>query len=821
MAFLELFNAQVQYVVPRWQRRYCWGESDIRRLVEDLLAVAQSQVGSDPAHFGGTLLTFQETLAGQPLTIRRVIDGQQRLTTVSILLACIAEELGPDGECGAWTGRTIMDDRLTNPGKTADQFRKLRLQDGDEEEYRAGLEGSPQGPGAVAQAWRIARRLVRESDMALLLRGLERLRVVSIGLLDRDDPQQIFESLNATGRPLTEGEKLKNWLLMGLEDAEQQELHDHYWKRIEASLDAAYSTDPIDIFLRDFLRWQTGELRGVKRAYADLRRWAMPTGRGADRRTLLKDLTDLAEHYGILLGVSAHPNQAVERELRHLRDMGFDTHRPLTLRLLHESATADEIERTEESLTRVLAGIGTWITRFWLSDRLMAGMNKAFAELARHPGPSPEEDRAEFWLQRIRRLRNQRVEVPDDEAVRAGIRSRKAYGGKATRATKAVLCAMMESEQLGDAPARKDLTVEHVMPQKLTDEWRSVLGEDAERIHKSYRHQLANLTLSGVNAAMGAKPFAEKRAIMKKSGVLLTRQLADEETWDEGLLERRAEELADRALSLWPWSDPEARQHTPRGSTWRMRWRIEGGDWHQESYASQMLLNVAGALLSHDSDNARLLRGEALSRHLQLASQHPPGSQAGTMTMFAVPGHDSYVLYPYRRDFPASAAACREMGERCGISVDVELRDTPDPRKAFWKCLKAETGGLPGQGDEWRNWSVWTQKLNELGDKVGVSLRRESIGVYLRASPNKNPSARAQRMLQYSRTIRNSMSDQQLVGNEASESENGRSVSVRRAWDRDDQDAWPEAALWIKDQTDRLLAIAQANPLGDRDGAEV
>ena len=307
---------------------------------------------------------------------------------------------------------------------------------------------------------------------------------------------------------------------------------------------------------------------------------------------------------------------------------------------------------------------------------------------------------------------------------------------------------------------------------------------------------------------MGAKSFAAKRAIMARSGVLLTRHVAHEETWDETVLEQRADELADRALSLWRWSDPDARSHTPT-SIWRMRWRIDVGDWHQEAHASQMVLNVAGALLSRDSDNAERLRGEALSRHVQLASRYPPGSTAGTLTMRAVPGHDSYVLYPYRRDFSASAAACREMGERCGILVDVEFQDTLDIRRAFWRRLKSETGGLPGQGDEWRAWSVWTRELNELGDMVGVSLRRESIVLYLRASPSKNPSGRAQRMLQYSRTIRESMSDQQLDGNEASESKNGRSISVRQAWDRDDRDAWPQAALWIKDQTDRLQAIVE------------
>ena len=107
------------------------------------------------------MLTFPESVAVQPVMVHRVVDGQQRLTTVSILLACIAEALGPEGQSGDWTARTIRNDWLTNPEKPPNRFRKLRLQDGDEEEYRSGLEGNPHGPGAVAQAWRIARRLVR------------------------------------------------------------------------------------------------------------------------------------------------------------------------------------------------------------------------------------------------------------------------------------------------------------------------------------------------------------------------------------------------------------------------------------------------------------------------------------------------------------------------------------------------------------------------------------------------------------------------------------------------------------------------------------
>ncbi|MXZ33605.1 MAG: DUF262 domain-containing protein, partial [Gammaproteobacteria bacterium] len=194
--FLELLNAQVQYVVPRWQRRYCWGQSDIERLVEDLVTISSAE--SSATHYGGTLLTFPEPGAAGVVRTIRVVDGQQRLTTVSILLACIAAELGPNGKCNDWTRQIIIDDRLTNPGKAPDKLRKLRLQDEDEEEYRRGLAGEPAGAGAVSQAWRIARRLVAKNDIESLLNGLDRLQVVSIGLNEKEDPQQIFESLNAT-----------------------------------------------------------------------------------------------------------------------------------------------------------------------------------------------------------------------------------------------------------------------------------------------------------------------------------------------------------------------------------------------------------------------------------------------------------------------------------------------------------------------------------------------------------------------------------------------------------------------------------------------
>ncbi len=809
--FLELFNGQVQYVVPRWQRRYRWGQSDIERLVEDVLTVADA--GPDATHYAGNLLTFPDPGAAGVVKTIRVVDGQQRLTTVSILLGCIAEKLGPKGQCGDWTAAIIRNDRLTNPGKRPDKLRKLRLQNGDEEEYRLGLDGRPTGAGAVAQAWRVARRLVARNEVARLLRGLERLRVVSIGLAGGDDPQQIFESLNATGRPLTESEKVKNWLLMGLPDEQQQDLHDNHWKRIERSLGAEHTTEPTDIFLRDVLRWWTGKVQGIDHVYEALRRWALRKGLAVERPALCRDLARLAGLYGIVIGTAgAHPNSKVERELRHLREMGIDIHRPLTLRLLNDSGEPAAPGAHMNDLAATLAGIGTWTTRLWLADRATAGMNRAIVDLAHGPGPDAGDDVAEYWLNRIRRLRNTRVGIPNDEEVREGLRSRKAYGGSATRSSFAVLCALMEAEHREEAPARDHLTIEHVMPQKLTDDWKKALGGDAEEVHGRYRDRLPNLTLSGdvTNSEMGTDTFDAKRRVYRRSSIGLTRRLAGEDDWNEAAIERRAADLAGRALARWPWQDGAGSASRTKVASASLRWRVGDGAWHEESSASQMLLSVAAALLSLDPKNAERLSGEAISSNLHLAKRYPAGTTAGTLTMRAVPGHEDYVLYPYRQDYRASADHCRKMGERCGVAVEVEFEEK-SRTQAFWRFLKESFGGVPGQKDTWRGATQWTDPFNSHGDVIGIYVGNpERLWLYVRSGESKASHERTARMRKFSWMIFEQMADQDVDDNVEQNGVKGWSVAVRRRWTRDDEDEWPEAAEWLIEQCGRLRAIAGA-----------
>ena len=310
----------------------------------------------------------------------------------------------------------------------------------------------------------------------------------------------------------------------------------------------------------------------------------------------------------------------------------------------------------------------------------------------------------------------------------------------------------MEAEHREEAPARDRLTVEHVMPQKLTERWKRDLGDGAEEMHGRHRDRLANLTLSGdaTNSGMGANSFAAKREVYRKCPIGMTRSLAAEIEWDEATLERRVEELMRWAADRWQWPERPSPVCDDFGRASRFSWRIGDGRWHAEDTASQMVLNVTAALLSRDPANSERLSGDVISSNVHPASRYPPGTVAGTLTMRAVPGHDEYVLYPYDQDYPTSAERCRKMGERCGIAVELEFEDASQSR-AFWKFVKDHTGGVPGQKDTWRGPSQWSSHGAASGEHVGIHVgNAELLWLYIKSGDSEASEERAARMRRYS-----------------------------------------------------------------------
>lgn len=807
-SFLNLLNGQVQYVVPRWQRRYRWGVTEIERLVEDLATVAVA--GDNASHYGGTLLTFPEPgNAAGVVQGFRVVDGQQRLTTVSLLLLCIAEVLGPEDRCEGWSAEDIRKGRLLNPDALRGKELKLRLQDGDNEEYQGIMSSGSSGIGAVSQAWKTLRRLVARHELSHLMKGLTRLQVVSMGLHDNEDPQQIFESINATGRPLTESEKVKNWLLIGYSERVQDDLFRH-WQEMERALGATHSSWPVDEYLRDLLRWQTGRLVGVSVVYEEFRRWAVRTRRAKDRAAICREIVRLAKLYGqISLTPSSHPDPRVRSQLSHLKHMGIHTHRPLTLRLLDDAATNSTTKLDSDALVKCLELISTWITRLWISGRTVSGMNRAITDLAHKP--KPEGDYSTSFLASIAKMQSAHVGIPSDSEVAEGIKTRKAYGGSATATSFQLLYFLNQKQNPGgEIIERGRLTVEHIMPQKLSSQWADYLGIDAEVIHGRWRDSLANLTLCGdeTNPALGTRLFEEKKETYQRSPISITRDLARYDSWNERTLERRATVLTSKVIEYWPWEQMRDEQEWHTNA--ELRWRINGTEWRQELAASDMIVNVADTLVALDNENVHSLMGDLLTQNILRTDD--PRIRVSNLTFKELPSRTDLVIHPYSKDYPTSIKRVREMGQNCGVTIEAQHK-TIGGSKRFWLYLKQMTGGLDGQKDSWSGSFQSTKPLESSTAQICVYVGNpDQIWLYVR-SVQETDAATIEQNLQYSLLIQEEMGDQQLgtdLGKDIGQyAKSGTSVTVLRNWNRDDESQWKEAAEWIHDQHNRLTEIVR------------
>lgn len=674
--FLDLFNKQVQYSVPKWQRRYSWDESTIQQLIKDLVSVSERD-DENAKHFGGTLITYSENTAPGSTQIDHVVDGQQRLTTISILLVCIADKLEKTETSGQWNSEKIRGVYLRNQ---LDPPRKLKLQEEDDEEYRRIMNGRVGGNGKVAEAWKILRSEIASVSPELLMRGLSRFQVIGFKCGKYDDPQQIFESLNATGIALTEGEKVKNWLLMGLDSKAQEKLYQDHWHKLEKCLDAIPEPKRIDEFVRDFLRWKTGENKGKKYVYADLRRWWYKLEGSEDRVLLCEELARLAELYGKITGTNGrHESNEIDGLLRDLRGIGFDVHRPFTLRLLDDATRSDATGANEEELAKVLRALCTWLIRLWVAGKSTSGLNTEAASFAHREDRRSMQSYAEYWINEIGKLRYSRIAVPNEEEIREGIRKRKAYGGKASDVARTILWKI--NSRLGrDAPPRiEDLSLEHIMPRKLSEEWQEYLGEDRDDLYGDYINSLANLTLVGkeFNAEISNQIYAEKRKLYQNSTVMLTRKLAQSfEHWQEEDIEERIQELTELVLKCWPW------ENVIRA---RGRWRIVGEhDWRNEKKYSDMLVNVISILLDEDpKGNSERLLGNRVRKDIFLLGERP----IGTGSFRQIPRHNEYEVYTHFSGQDI-CKLCLEMSERCDVQIEIDVSKKTNEGQLTWERVR-------------------------------------------------------------------------------------------------------------------------------------
>jgi uncharacterized protein with ParB-like and HNH nuclease domain/predicted transport protein len=551
---LDLLAKSSQFVIPIYQRTYSWTEAECRQLWTDLL-----RAGSDEqlnAHFLGSIVHVEKGLSNlvsqEP---NLVIDGQQRLTTATLLVAALAEilEQQPEGArepLDGFSPKKLRHRYLVNADEEGERYFKLILSQGDREALKAVVR---QASDAVASE-RVANNFAffREQlmqpglDLAAVCRGLAKMVVVDIRL-DRtnDNPQLIFESMNSTGRKLSQADLIRNFVLMGLTPSVQEELYTKYWRPMETDFGQAAYEDQFDEFVRHYLTVVTGEIPRLGDIYEAFKAHARSRLVEEDGvEPLVSELRDYARRY-CRVALAQEEDKRLAAAFQDLREIRADVVYPFLLELYTDyelgSLTRDE---TVEIVDMVIS----YIFRRAVCRVPTNSLNTTFATFSKALRKDRYLDsvRAHFLAMKSYRA------FPTDTEFSTALQTADLYNFK----RRSYFLRHLENHGRKEHVAIEDYTIEHILPQNenLSEKWREALGSDWAEVQAQYLHTLGNLTLTGYNSEYSDHDFATKRDMeggFRQSPLRLNQGLGSIESWTAKEITARAQALADRAFLIW------------------------------------------------------------------------------------------------------------------------------------------------------------------------------------------------------------------------------------------------------------------------------
>lgn len=558
---LLLLKKTTQFQVPIYQRVYSWTEDECRRLWNDILTAG----AHDPAssHFTGSIVYIEREegtkTATQPDLI---IDGQQRLTTVMLLLAALAAHLErePEGQQEPVVGfspEKIRWTYLKNHLESDDRRFKLILSKTDEDAFKTVLEDSTERPDQNSRVWTNFRFFESklsspDVDVPALCRGLLGLVIVDVSLRRGvDDPQLVFETMNSTGRKLSQADLIRNFVLMDLEPEQQADLYRTYWHPMERLFTGPHEAK-FDEFVRHYLTLKTGAIPKVNAIYDAFKAHThREEGIGHDRQHTARDLYKYAEWFSAMaLGKEEHP--LLRGAFQDLEQLRATVVYPFLLRVYadyHASTLSAAQFRT------ILDGVTAYIFRRAVCQIPTNSLNTTFANLTDAIKPG---DYVDSIMARLQLGANYR-RFPTDAEFKDALRSMDFYHFKRAH----YFFRKLENHGRKEAVSTADYTIEHIMPQNknLSSEWREALGPDWAAIQEENLHKLGNLTLTGYNSEYSDRPFTVKREMeggFKDSPLRLNRGLAHLPTWNAETIDSRGLELAEMATKIWgrPFLEP-------------------------------------------------------------------------------------------------------------------------------------------------------------------------------------------------------------------------------------------------------------------------
>lgn len=545
---LDLLKKSPQFVIPIYQRTYSWTEKECKQLWDDVL-----RTGGDDrvaVHFVGSIVYIEAGLFQvshqSPLL---VIDGQQRLTTVTLLVAALAKALGDTEPVDGFSARKLRNYYLLNPEESGERHFKLLLSQTDKATLTAitgGTELPKEQSRAVTRNYGLFEELITaQSDLAPLCKGLAKLVVVDLALnRDQDNPQLIFESMNSTGLELSQADLIRNFVLMRLEPKLQTRLYEQYWRPMEVDFgQEAYGTH-FDAFMRHYLTVKSGEIPNVRHVYEAFKTHAATKSEKTGVETLVKEIRDYARYF-CAMALGAESNAELKRAFHDLRELKVDVAYPFLLELY---ADYDAGTLSAAELVSAVRLIEAYVFRRAICAIPTNSMNKTFANFGRALKKDRylESVQAHFLsLPSYRRF-------PSDEEFARELQTRDLYHFR----SRTYWLRRLENHGRKERVPVDEYTIEHILPQNesLSTEWKASLGPEWDVVQERWLHTLGNLTLTGYNSEYSDRPFSAKRDMkggFKESPLKLNAGLGQLDDWNEETIKARAGRLAKTALEVW------------------------------------------------------------------------------------------------------------------------------------------------------------------------------------------------------------------------------------------------------------------------------
>lgn len=526
-------NGKKTFNIPVYQRNYDWKEEQCRKLFEDIQNIVKSDYEIE--HFLGTVV-FVSSKSEMNFNEYVLIDGQQRITSIMLLLKVLQEKVTDEND-----KEEIWEEYLINKRVPEENLRiRLKPVESDGMPYKKLIEENDISlTSNVCKNYRLFEKLIQESNYSAeeIYKALGKIELVYIQLekgKKSENPQMIFESLNSTGLSLTQGDLIRNYLLMNHEYEKQKMLYKNFWLEIEKRI----TNEKISDFVRDYLTMKNGSISNKDKVYDDFKKYIKQNNENMDEEGILEELKTYSEYYSWFLNGNS-PNNKINEKLSEFRYLRNTTVYPLILSVFEDTYSYKNINENE--LFDILNLLISYIFRRSVCGYTTNSLNKVFASIV------VLLKSKDIYKQIEKGLMNK--SFPGDEEFRAEFIKCNFYK-KGTEFCKYTL-KLLETFENKEQTDMENITIEHIMPQTLNSEWRIELGSKFEQIHSEYINTIGNLTLTGYNPELSNKNFELKKRYYEESNIKMSREIANYDKWKDTEIKDRAEQLFEKAKRIW------------------------------------------------------------------------------------------------------------------------------------------------------------------------------------------------------------------------------------------------------------------------------